>query len=418
MPASILLRRRVKPTFNDKTNDLALFHSVASFGLSFELGDSLLDLSTRNESVNVTGVLRDAMRTQGIVPAEIRIAAEDALLSALAADDDRGLAAVLSGSGVPFSILRCLQVKATFGDTSDDSAFFHSVATYGLKYELGDMPCQLAERNGRDRVSALLKGSLASISIHDLTRLRDLRVVVSNAISGDVVAEIAIDASWDIGMLRGAMEKPTSGCYQFISNGASLTPGVRLADLCGTDDEVLHLSCILVSAVTGECHAVFHHPGHAGRRHRGRIAVHLDDDGTLDVLLVTTRDGPLPCANRPPARVNLTAALKGTWSAEAPGVVAAFSNGQVTTGRHRRLEETYPLEFTCDLKMMVVQEDQLEIVESTKTSCRKIPDMFCAIGTVLTRVQLGTQDEGPRALDDQEWDESLARWREEIANST
>eukprot|EP00928_Gymnodinium_smaydae_P012457 TRINITY_DN14514_c2_g5_i1.p1 TRINITY_DN14514_c2_g5~~TRINITY_DN14514_c2_g5_i1.p1 ORF type:complete len:460 (+),score=58.09 TRINITY_DN14514_c2_g5_i1:66-1445(+) len=414
-PVSILLQRQVKATYNNRTDDLAIFNSVASFGLTFKLGDSLLDLSTRNESTNVAGVLRNAMGPLNIVPAESRIAAEDALLTALAADDDRALTSFLRSKGVPLSILSSLQVKATFGDKLDSSAFFHSVATYGLKYELGDTACELAARNGRDKVAtALTQGSMASMSCQEASQSRELRVVLSNAASGDAVAEIAADTSWTIGMLRDAM--PTPGCFRFISDGAPLSPGIHLADLCCDDAEVLHLGCTLVSTVTGECHAVFHHPGYARRRHRGRIAVHLSGDGTLDVLLVTTRDGPLPCANRPPAREDFTATFKGTWSAEAPGIVATISNGQTTESRFRHGRETYPLDFTCDLKMMVVQDDQLEIIESTKAKCFSVPDAFFAVGTVLTRVEPGAADEGPQSIVDQEWFRSLAEWREARAH--
>mmetsp|Transcript_80058 Transcript_80058/g.235483 ORF Transcript_80058/g.235483 Transcript_80058/m.235483 type:complete len:426 (+) Transcript_80058:45-1322(+) len=390
-PAAQLLRLRVKPTFNNARDESAFFHSVASFGLTYALGDSVVDLAERNGCVEASQVLREAASAEVVVGAESRAAAEAALLSAIAADDVQALQSALSGT-VPASHLVRLTVKERFHDLSDNAAFFHSVAAHGLKFELGDTAEQLAHRNGHRKVAAALKRysmpllqcQLSSPAPEDLQASpSNLHVVVSNAASGNLVAEIAACTSWTLGMLQGAMERPTSGCWRFISDGSPLTPGICLADLCRDDGGTLQLSAICVPVVTGAYHASCLSSGFRRHRHRGQIHLRLQDDGSLVLELETTTDGPLPCANRPPALIFAKFTFQGTWSSEQPGVVAAFGDGYEV--EHEQEHRTHIM-LDGKLKMILVQEGQLEVVDSTQEGVRRcLPGEFCSVGTVFLR---------------------------------
>jgi len=395
VPAATLLRLCVKHTFNNARDESAFFHSVASFGLTYALGDSVVELAERNRCVEVSQVLRAAASADVMVEAESRAAAEAALLSAIAVDDIQALQLALSGS-VPASHLVRLAVKERFHDLSDNAAFFHSVAAYGLKFELGDTAEQLAHRNGHRKVAAVLKQysmmpllqcQLSSPAPEDVQASpSNLQVVVSNAASGNLLADIAACTSWTLGMLQGAMERPTSGCWRFISDGSPLTPGICLADLCRDDGGTLQLSAICVPVVTGAYHAICLSSGWRRRSHRGQIHLQLQDDGSLVLESETTQDGPLPCANRPPALIFTKFTFQGTWSSEQPGVVAAFGDGYQVGGM-RGQEHRTPIMLDGKLKMILVQEGQLEVVDSTQegTDSRCLPAKFCSVGTVFIK---------------------------------
>mmetsp|Transcript_28688 Transcript_28688/g.78890 ORF Transcript_28688/g.78890 Transcript_28688/m.78890 type:complete len:426 (+) Transcript_28688:106-1383(+) len=86
---------------------------------------------------------------------EARIAAEASLLRAVADDDVDAIATTLGSSGCA-EILLHMQVKASWGDAADETAFFHSVVSYGLKFRLGDRAVQLARRNGKQKAAEAL----------------------------------------------------------------------------------------------------------------------------------------------------------------------------------------------------------------------------------------------------------------------
>mmetsp|Transcript_96640 Transcript_96640/g.171868 ORF Transcript_96640/g.171868 Transcript_96640/m.171868 type:complete len:428 (-) Transcript_96640:230-1513(-) len=385
-PVANLLRLRVKPTFSDAGDESAFFHSIASFGLTFRLGDSALDLAQRSGCAEASRLLREVAHAEGVVSQESRITAEAALLAAIAADDDSALGVVLCGSVLPSYLLK-IQVKSTFNDASDDSAFFHPIASYGLRFELGDTPEQLSERNGKAKATAALRLHSAPINSKMLSP-KSINVVVRNSVAGNVVAEISADTSWTLGMLQDAMERPAVGCWRFILDSSPLTPGVQLTDLCQEDTDTLQLGVILDQVVPGTYRAVSLSPGYGGRRHRGCISLGLQEDGVLTLELHTTEDGPLPCANIPPELIDVKFKFTGAWTSEPPGIVATFGNGQKDENARawgrRGQGHDIQIEMNGTLKMILVQGGKLEVVESTKKAVRHIlPQNFCSVGTVL-----------------------------------
>jgi len=256
-------------------------------------------------------------------------------------------------------------------------------------FVLGDTAEQLAERNGHMKAATLLKHLSAYTGDTDMPP-RNIQAVISNMASGDVIAEIVASTSWTVAMLQGAMERPSVGCYRFVAGCASLTPGIRLGDLCPNDSDVLQLSAIVMPAVTGGYHAFTQAERGRGRRqHQGSIGLRLEEDGRLALTLEATQDRPLPCANRPPAIEHVKVTFDGAWSAEPPGVVVTFNNGQATIDRRQHARpRPDPVDLTGTLKMILVSEGQLEVVERTVADQGFVPHMlhnFCAVGTVLVR---------------------------------
>lgn len=159
-----LLCLEVKSSFHNARDRTAFYHSVASYGLKYELGDTVEKLAFRNELTEAAQALHDASKSEAAVLADKRrVAAEADLLAALAEDDASGVRRALAQHVAPANLL-CLQVKGTFNNLRDRSAFFHSIASFGLQCELGDNSYQLAMRNSLGEVAQVLQEAMTEAS--------------------------------------------------------------------------------------------------------------------------------------------------------------------------------------------------------------------------------------------------------------
>eukprot|EP00435_Cladocopium_sp_Y103_P043588 s666_g12.t1 len=85
-----------------------------------------------------------------------RVKREAALLQGVSSDN---AAEVSVAMGIPEgggTELLALRVKPTFNDPSDASAFFHSIASYGMEFGLNENITQLARRNDKTEALQLL----------------------------------------------------------------------------------------------------------------------------------------------------------------------------------------------------------------------------------------------------------------------
>jgi len=372
-----LLELRVKPTFNNPNNPKAFFHSVASFGLDFALDESITQLAQRNEKMEAFQVL-DALEkrlfgtSSAAVPRDL--AGEAQLLTAVSKDDGAAVTKVLEAANG--EALLKLTVEKTFKDATG-SAFYHSVASYHLAFELGDTIHDLAVRNGKTQAAE----SLASFG-----RPADVKVevLVTNAVNGQELCRVSASSSWTMLQLAHdvASQVPTPGCRIFLLGGAALTSGTTLADVMKEregDSDILELSSLVRSNVAGVYSATVTREEDelellgprlvgGGRRLIGRprgqvppqqLQVELKEDGTASFEYSVHPVDRGHCA--PPSGGRL---IKGTgqWQFEASNLELSITAGD--TGHFQRCmpHRDGPLSpFVIILTM--VKEDQLDVVD-------------------------------------------------------
>eukprot|EP00927_Polykrikos_kofoidii_P072528 TRINITY_DN68632_c0_g1_i1.p1 TRINITY_DN68632_c0_g1~~TRINITY_DN68632_c0_g1_i1.p1 ORF type:complete len:434 (+),score=65.88 TRINITY_DN68632_c0_g1_i1:106-1407(+) len=190
----VLLSVSVKETLNDPSDETAFYHSVASFGLQFRVGDKAVQLAKRSGKRQAASTLATLCHSHGLPylsTEEERIQAEDRFLRAISADDADAALSILEGD-VPSAILLNLAVKDSFGNESDTGAFFHSVASYSLRFEIGDTAERLAERNGRVEVARALKAKTPKQE--KAAEMVTLHVLVHGC-AGDLLAQLDIENS-------------------------------------------------------------------------------------------------------------------------------------------------------------------------------------------------------------------------------
>eukprot|EP00435_Cladocopium_sp_Y103_P040410 s666_g11.t1 len=149
-----------------------------------------------------------------------------------------------------------LQVKETFNDPAELTAFYHSVATFGLKFQLGDSLQDLAVRN--ERPAAVQ--SLASTTETPAVEV-PLEVLVMNTVNGQELCRVSASSTWTILQLAQdvASKVPTPGCRVFLLGNAALTTGTTLGDLVEKEGaSSLELSSLVRSNVEGVYFAKVH----------------------------------------------------------------------------------------------------------------------------------------------------------------
>eukprot|EP00439_Symbiodinium_sp_Y106_P082448 s10_g21.t2 len=269
VPAKDLLRLRVKPTYNDPADDTAFYHSVASFGLSFAVGENAAQLAMRrdadirgsskevfgNGSVDVGTCLEAAAESDGREILESRLAAEAELLAAIRSDNADQVRRVMR-----HCVARHQLAQAdTYHDAADQGAIYHLVASYGLKFEIGDTPFDLAERNGCKNAARVLRRYRVTSAL----RLAELEpdTAAKGPAPPEPSAETPIDLKAIFGgffffffgvQLTNAMTgeeictaPSPGGCRIFLKGAAALTAGTEDAE------EAIQLSTLVLSTVQG-----------------------------------------------------------------------------------------------------------------------------------------------------------------------
>ena len=145
VPAKDLLRLRVKPTYNNPEDENGFFHSTASFGLCFCLGENAAQLATRNNCEDVATALWAAADGEGRARYERRLTA--------APPERHQLARAV--------------VKDVYHNAQDQDTIYHFVA--GLRFEIGDTLYDLAKRNScKQAEQALERYRARSLRCHQL----------------------------------------------------------------------------------------------------------------------------------------------------------------------------------------------------------------------------------------------------------
>ncbi|CAJ1361456.1 unnamed protein product [Effrenium voratum] len=134
-----LLKLRVRPTYHDATATEAFFHSVASYGLSFGLGENITQLAKRNGATDVLAILQNVEVRLGLDAAR-RIEAEAELLSIIRSKNRRKLLQFLRTCPIIDELLKA-QVKASYHDAKDKEAVYHSLASYELNFARSASRC-------------------------------------------------------------------------------------------------------------------------------------------------------------------------------------------------------------------------------------------------------------------------------------
>ena len=201
--AGELLALKVKPTFHNASDSSAFFHSIASFGLEFHLGENIIDLAKRNGMMEALKVLelvekRHSGSGSGSRRSQESLDAEAKLLEFVKVDNGEEIAKLhfqeLSAGRA--SLLQ-LRVKETYQDASDFHGFYHSVASHGLKFQMGDTLLDLALRN--EKTSAIQ--SLQHLLSPEEPGETKVQILVRNAMTGEELCALEALSSWTIARL-------------------------------------------------------------------------------------------------------------------------------------------------------------------------------------------------------------------------
>ncbi|CAJ1452123.1 unnamed protein product, partial [Effrenium voratum] len=229
-----LLKLRVRPTYHDATATEAFFHSVASYGLSFGLGENITQLAKRNGATDVLAILQNVEVRLGLDAAR-RIEAEAELLSIIRSKNRRKLLQFLRTCPIIDELLKA-QVKASYHDAKDKEAVYHSLASYELNFAIGESLREVALRNGCCMADDFLPPEVqdeAPAAPAPPMATGDLRVVLTSAMTGEAICSLDAGRQWTLAMLARAANSsaPAKGCRVFLRGSAALTAGTVLADL-------------------------------------------------------------------------------------------------------------------------------------------------------------------------------------------
>ena len=118
-----------------------------------------------------------------------RIRAEAALLEAVAADNAAEVSEAFGLTQKLAPQLLALVVKPTFNDEKDETAFYHSVASYGLDFVIGENITQLAKRNGKIEALRVLDATEKKLNL--LPRPLETEAQLLVAVSQDNGEEVS-----------------------------------------------------------------------------------------------------------------------------------------------------------------------------------------------------------------------------------
>lgn len=402
VPAKDLLRLRVKPTYNDPADDTAFYHSIAAFGLSFALGENAAQLAMRNDCVDVGTCLQAAADSEGREIHESRLAAEAELLAAIRSDNADQVKHVMRHCVARHQLAQAV-VKDTYHDAADQGAIYHLVASYGLKFEIGDTPFDLAKRNECNNAARALRryqvtSALRLAAIEPETAAKgpappeasaatpiDLKVQLTNAMTGEEICTVSASSQWTIALLaRAAASQAPSpgGCRIFLKGAAALTAGTVLAKLQEDAEETIQLSTLVLSAVDGVYTARIKlgdfeeqdfpgglRPGRLhliGGRGRGRdqparVGLKLHKDGMVEFVY---EKRPFDRGHCAPDSGGWYVYAKGKWTYSVPGVEVVLTQG--TEGTFIRGMRTDDGRFQQEqvILLAMVKEGQFDIVQT------------------------------------------------------
>jgi len=396
------LRLRVKPTYNDPADDTAFYHSVASFGLSFAVGENAAQLAMRNGSVDVGTCLEAAAESDGREILESRLAAEAELLAAIRSDNADQVRRVMRHCVARHQLAQAV-VKDTYHDAADQGAIYHLVASYGLKFEIGDTPFDLAERNGCKNAARVLRryrvtSALRLAELEPDTAAKgpappepsaetpiDLKVQLTNAMTGEEICTVSASSQWTIALLaRAAASQAPSpgGCRIFLKGAAALTAGTVLSDLQEDAEEAIQLSTLVLSTVQGVYVARIKlgdfeeqdfgeglRPGRLhliGGRGMGRdppanVGLKLHKDGMAEFVYEKRPFDRGHCA--PPSGGRWVHA-KGTWTYSVPGVEVVLTEGSEGTYIRGMSSNEGRFQQEQVILLAMVKEGQFDIVQT------------------------------------------------------
>ena len=372
-----LLALVVKPTFNDEKDETAFYHSVASYGLDFVIGENITQLAKRNSKIEALRVLDATEKKLNLLPRPLETEAQ--LLVAVSQDNGEEVSKLLACPQKP--MLLQLQVKESYGDATDSTAFYHSVASKGLKFELGDTLLDLARRNNSSSV------------VQSLTFYSQIELSITNPMTGANVCTLAADGEWTIGRVSqevGALHPTAGGCRMFLLGEAALTSGTRLSDLA--TDGTLELFSVVRSNVAGVYRSTFM-PLHPERGWAvlpsldpSQMRLELLEDGKALAEYVAR---PLDRGATAPPSGGLVIRAEGTWNFEAPGIAVHLEKGFYGSFRRMVPRADQPWTQKQTLRLQMIAEDQLDLTENIYEDRLSLP---CPVGSAFLKSDASRRD--------------------------
>ncbi|CAJ1411346.1 unnamed protein product [Effrenium voratum] len=373
-----LLKLRVRPTYHDATATEAFFHSVASYGLSFGLGENITQLAKRNGATDVLAILQNVEVRLGLDAAR-RIEAEAELLSIIRSKNRRKLLQFLRTCPIIDELLKA-QVKASYHDAKDKEAVYHSLASYELNFAIGESLREVALRNGCCMADDFLPPEVqdeAPAAPAPPMATGDLRVVLTSAMTGEAICSLDAGRQWTLAMLARAANSsaPAKGCRVFLRGSAALTAGTVLADLA-EEEASLELATLVVANVEGKYTAGV--PGREdhldlgpgrlaglgglgglgrGRRARdGRLELDLKADGSAHMEYQVFPVDRGHCAG---SSGGCWVSANGRWEFDA-GVAIRFSSGRKGRFDRGRASDDGGTWQEHQMQLSMPQEGQLQ----------------------------------------------------------
>mmetsp|Transcript_87437 Transcript_87437/g.182986 ORF Transcript_87437/g.182986 Transcript_87437/m.182986 type:complete len:463 (+) Transcript_87437:115-1503(+) len=417
--AQLLLRMQVKDSYQVQDDAGAFFHSVASYGLAYALLDNAKSLAQRNNAQAVLEVISTIEEGVGEVTdqpdseAAMFRTAEAAMLGAVGEDNAPRLLEILEGEHGK-DLLK-LKVKETLGDADDKTAFFHSVATYGLSYAFGDLIDHLADRNRKTlcrRTLRTFRKNLASnegsaeAEVGEATTGVPMKIILTNALTGELLGELSGNSEWKTYDVIGALERDApsqGGCRTLILGDTALEAGTLIASVLdptsvsgGQSDIQVGLSVVSsMKDPAGTYHAklpardLSDLPGLSGRligrRRDPTITLSLNKSHSAKIELDAPPVDRGHCAG---ASGGCRVTASGTWAFASPGIVVTVKKAQsfrMQRGHWWPFEggEALDVGGTVEVKLFFHDVGTLSVAESFSIGSRVRGGLGCARGTLL-----------------------------------
>lgn len=372
--ARALLSLEVKETLNDASDDSAFYHSVASYGLKFGLGDKAVQLARKNgksRASEALGALCHACDLPYLSRDEERVAAERLLLRAIAADDSDAVLRSLEGD-VSAEVLLSLRVKETFGILSDCDAFYNSVASFGLKFSIGDDAQGLAERNGFSSAARALRARSRKADTDAIDFVPAIVHVCVRQISGELLAELDVSNSSRVSELLSTLDHlaplPPGLVHRALLLGETqLDPDSPLATYINGSTSV-DLTALTVTGGVFQARLELELADgiRGGRRQRG---------GHTDIILMLKRNGvatfsytnwPIDTGHCAGSSGGRKLAASGSWSVVGLGVRVKLRDGRESSMSRGYWDRAQPVDLMEQELLFSRSDDGLVALESPK----------------------------------------------------
>jgi len=338
---------------------------------TFRIGDTAVQLARRNgkqQAAECLSVLCSGCGVPVFSPDEARIAMEDRLLKAIRNDDADAVLRILEQvDSTRAKVALGLRVKQTLGDEADASAFFHSVASYGLEFAIGDTAHKLAERSGSTNAARALKAK--ERRLWD-TSLPEVVVgtahVILQSVSGETLAQFDRRIS---GTVRDLCQQcddlaplPPGCLHRSLTRGETyMDPKLPLATYVADGQHAVLTSVTVSGGIYISSTALPDLPGPLAGRHlyrRGggtRTIVKLMRSGVAKFSFTVTPADTGHCAGTSGGRQVQAA---GMWAMMSDGVRVSLGTGTEATMSHGHWMPGQAIDFDQDL-MFAQEEDGL-----------------------------------------------------------